>query len=236
MNSRIRNLAFLAAIFCLVTNSNGQASADLLARVDHLVYATPDVKNGVEKLHELLGVTASPGGQHLGAGTCNWLLSLGPSTYLEIIGPDLEQPKPDFPRIFGIDELKAPKLVAWAANGKELEKIVTDAEQHRIMLGKVLAGGRKRPDGTVLSWHYTHPGKVVADRIVPFFIDWGQSQHPSSSATKGASLVDLRAEHPEAARVQKMLSDLGLNLSVQQGPEPALIATIDCPKGRVELR
>jgi hypothetical protein len=231
-----RHLTFLAATFCLLINANGQGSPDLLARIDHLVYATPDVQQGVQKLEQLLGVTASPGGQHLGAGTRNSLLSLGPSTYLEIIGPDPEQPKPPFARIFGIDDLTSPKLVTWAANGKDLEKIVTQAAEHGITLGRVLAGGRQRPDGTVLSWRYTHPGTVVADRIVPFFIDWGQSQHPSSSAAKGASLVELRADHPEAERVQKILSGLGLHLSVQQGERPALIATIDCPKGRVELR
>lgn len=232
----MRHLAFLATIFSLVINSNGQGSADFLARVDHLVYATPDVKNGVEKLQQLLGVTASPGGQHPGAGTCNSLLSLGPSIYLEIIGPDPAQPKPEFARIFGIDDLKAPKLVAWAAKGTDLEKLVTQAEHQGITFGKLMDGGRKRPDGTMLSWRYTHPGTVVADGIVPFFIDWGHSPHPSSSAAKGASLVGLRAEHPEAERVQKMLSDLGLNLTVQQGPKAELIATLECPKGRVELR
>jgi hypothetical protein len=48
--------------------------------------------------------------------------------------------------------------------------------------------------------------------------------------------VAFRAEHPEAGRVQAMLRQLGLNLPVQQGSRPALIATIDSPKGRVELR
>ena len=77
---------------------------------------------------------------------------------------------------------------------------------------------------------------VVAERLVPYFIDWGRSPHPALTATKGASLVALRAEHPAAEAVRKMLRDINLDLPIQTGPKPRLIATIDCPKGRVELR
>jgi hypothetical protein len=77
---------------------------------------------------------------------------------------------------------------------------------------------------------------VVADRIVPYFIDWGTSPHPALTAAKGASLLGLRAEHPDAPRVRIMLDRLGLDLPLQRGAAPALIATISSPKGRVELR
>jgi hypothetical protein len=49
-------------------------------------------------------------------------------------------------------------------------------------------------------------------------------------------LVQLRAEHPDAPRVQKMIDALGLHLHVDTGSAPALIATIDSPRGQVELR
>ena len=56
--------------------------------IDHLVYATPDLDLGIDTIERLLGVRATPGGQHLGAGTRNALVALGPGTYLEIVGPD----------------------------------------------------------------------------------------------------------------------------------------------------
>ena len=208
---------------------------DVLAKVDHLVYATPDLALGINTLERLLGVRATPGGQHPGMGTRNALLALGPSTYLEIIGPDPDQPKLATPRRFGIDELTAPRLTTWVANGKDLDGFVTRARRNGVMLGDVIAGSRKRPDGVVLSWRYTDPSIVLANRLIPYVIDWGTSPHPAATAAPGVKLVALRAEHPDAPRVQKMLTQIGFDLPVRMAPRPALIATLDSPKGRVEL-
>jgi hypothetical protein len=211
------------------------AAGGLLDRVDHLVYATPDLTVGIETAERLFGVRASPGGQHPGEGTRNALIALGPTSYFEIIGPDPAQPKPERGRRFGIDEIKTPRLTTWVAKGTGLEKFASDAAARGVNLGAVIPGRRQRPDGAVLSWRYTDPRIVLADRLVPYFIDWGSSPHPSATAAKGVTLLSLRAEHPDAERVQGMLRQLGLNLMVRRGAKPALAATFDSPKGRVQL-
>jgi hypothetical protein len=208
----------------------------VLTQVDHLVYTTPDLTVGIETAERLFGVRATPGGQHPGQGTRNALIALGPASYLEIIGPDPEQPRPAGGRRFGIDDLKAPHLLTWVAKGKSLGTFAADAKSHGVDLGAVIPGSRKRPDGVVLSWTYTDPRVVLADRLAPYFIDWGSSPHPSVTAAKGVTLVSLRAEHPDAERVQAMLKQLGLALVVTRGPKPSLIATFDSPKGKVELK
>ena len=207
-----------------------------LATVDHLVYATPELQVGIDRIESVLGVRATPGGQHPGRGTRNALISLGPATYLEIIGPDPEQPTPAQPRPFGIDDLKEPRLMAWAAKGMELEHVASNAGRGGVKLGEVISGSRRRADGVVLSWRYTDPRTVVAGGIVPFFIDWGKTPHPASTATQGALLIGLRGEHPDSEQVQKTLGRLGLDLRVQPGRRAALIATVSAPRGRVELR
>jgi hypothetical protein len=204
--------------------------------VDHLVYATPELFRGVEEMEALLGIRASPGGQHLGFGTRNALIALGPDSYIEIIGPDPDQPKPASARRFGIDDLSESRLVTWAAKGTNLENFRSNAVRNGVPLGEVTSAGRRRPDGVELAWHSTNLQTVVADGIVPFFIDWGQSPHPALTAASGATLVDLRAEHPDALTVEQMLRKLDLDVQVRPGPAAALIATIDGARGRVELR
>ena len=113
--------------------------------------------------------------------------------------------------------------------------MVTRAAGQAVKLGEVLPGSRRRPDGVLLNWRYTNPRVVVADGIVPFFIDWGSTPHPAETAASGASLLDLVGEHPDAERVQQMLTGLGLGLQVKKGPSPALTAIISSPRGRIEL-
>jgi len=191
---------------------------------------------GIETIEKLLGVRAMPGGQHSGRGTRNALISLGPDIYLEIIGPDPDQPAPTLARPFGIDDLNEPRLVTWVAKGQSLDSFVKEAATAGVRLGEVIDGSRRRTDGVALSWRYTDPRTVVFDGLVPFFIDWGTTAHPAATATRGASLIGLRAEHPDPEPVQKALDKLGLDLKVQRGPRPALIATVGTSDGRIELR
>jgi hypothetical protein len=207
-----------------------------IQQVDHIVYAAPDLQQGIEEIEKLTGLRAPPGGQHPGWGTRNALVSLGPAVYLEIVAPDPEQPPPAQPRPFGIDRLSRPRLVTWAAKSADLEGLEQAARESGIQLGEVISGSRNRPDGVLLSWRFTSPWTVAADGIVPFFIDWGGSPHPAGTPASGLALVDLRAEHPDVERTGQMLRSLGLTLPVRPGPEPALIAVLGGPRGLVELR
>ena len=134
--ARLSFLVVVGLVAMIPAGSARQAApTSLLTRLDHLVYATPDLSLGIETVDKLLGVRATPGGQHPGLGTRNALVALGPSSYLEIIGPDPDQPKPAGRRRFGIDELKAPRIVRWVAKGTELEKIRAAAAERDVKLG-----------------------------------------------------------------------------------------------------
>jgi hypothetical protein len=235
--SRSILILILALLAAPVAGAARQATArGVLATVDHLVYATPDLDAGIRRIETLFGIRAAAGGQHPGRGTRNALVALGPATYLEIIGPDPEQPNPAEPRPFGIDGLQAPRLARWAAKSDDPERVARDAAVAGVIVGPVIPGSRRRADGVMLTWRYTDPRTVVADGVVPFFIDWGRTPHPAATAASGAALVALAAEHQDAPQVQKALRTLGVDLEVRRGPRAALIATIDTPRGRIELR
>jgi hypothetical protein len=212
------------------------ATPAILSRVDHLVYATADLDRGIAEIERLLGVRASPGGRHPAWGTRNALVTLGPRCYLEIIAPDAGDSPDTGVRPFGLDGTGPSRLRAWAANGTELENFRLEAASRGVVLGTMQSGSRRRADGVVLTWTLTDLRCVVADGVMPFFIDWGTTPHPASAAPGGAILTGLRGEHPDSDGVRRMLRGIGLDLPVSAGSTPALIAEIDCPNGRVILR
>jgi hypothetical protein len=205
-------------------------------QLDHLVYATPDLERTVGALEASLGVRAGEGGRHLGEGTRNALLALGPSSYLEILGPDPEQPAPGRPLWLGLEGLTEARLTRWAMRTDDLEGIGERARAAGARLGPVEGGKRRRADGSLLAWRFTDPHVMTAGGLVPFFIDWGSSPHPAGSAPPGVSVLALRAEHPYPAGVASLLRALGIDLPVTKGDRPALIAVLEGPGGTLELR
>jgi RimJ/RimL family protein N-acetyltransferase len=227
--------ALFLGILTAVSTGAAQDSSRILSQVDHLVYATLDLDRTVADLERRLGVRATPGGQHPGRGTRNALIALGANSYLEIIGPDPEQPSTNLQSLW-FNDLKEPRLVTWAAKGTELERLRDSAVSHGVPMGEVSAGSRKRPDDVLLSWRTVSHLGPAAGGIIPFFIDWGDSPHPALSSARGVTLAGLRAEHPDHRQVREMLGYLGLELPVTPGERPVLIATLLGPRGRVELR
>ncbi len=205
--------------------------------LDHLVYAVPDLDAAVDALTARLGVRPAAGGRHPGRGTHNALLSLGDDSYLELIAPDPAQPTPDAPRAFGLDAVTAPLLRTWAIKAPDIDARIERARGAGFDPGDVEPGSRATPDGAMLEWRLARAGRGQGDWLVPFLIDWSSAAHPPARrAPGGCSLVELRAIHPDPQAVQPMLEAVGEELAITRGDGPALIAVLDTPRGRVELR
>jgi hypothetical protein len=193
-----------------------------MAVLDHLVYAAPDLAAAVEKVAERVGVRPVEGGPHVGLGTRNFLLGLGGRGYLEIVGPDPEQPEPAGPRPFGVDDLDAPALVGWAVATDGIDAAVARARDAGVELDDAAEMSRRRPDGTLLTWRLTPPLPGVR----PFLIDWGGTAHPAD----GLPVVPLRSfeiTHPDPDALRAELSALGVTPTVRKGERPALTARLD---------
>ncbi|GAB2959531.1 VOC family protein [Amycolatopsis acidiphila] len=199
--------------------------------IDHLVYATPDLPGTVSALAGQ-GIELTPGGPHVGRGTRNFLAGLGGGTYLEVIGPDTEQPEPGEPRSFGIDELQAPRLVTWAARVPRLADALEAAADYPV-LGPVPMS-RRRPDGVLLEWELAFPPD--GDGLVPFLIDWYDSPHPADDLAGSSRLVSLVGVHPEPDAITRHVGVLGQALEVGFGEQPALEAVLWTSQGSVVLR
>lgn len=194
--------------------------------LDHLVYATPTLEGTILEVAKSLGVAPSPGGQHVGRGTRNYLLALGAGSYLEIIGPDPEQPAFVGERPFGLNGLDRPRLLAWAVRVNNIDAYVQRARAAGYDPGPVQSMSRLTPDGELLHWRLTESLESEAPRLVPFLIDWGTTAHPSRTAASGVSLVELHAATPHPDDLQRSLSALGVTLAVPRDSAAGLYAKL----------
>ena len=207
----------------------------MLDRLDHLVLAGPDLEQAVAWFADLTGVQPAPGGSHVGIGTANYLVGLGGAAYLEIIGPDPEQPAPAQPRPFGIDGLVAPQVVTWAVSTDDLDRLIDTARAAGYDPGPPRAMSRRTGDGQLLEWRLTPPRLDPGDELVPFLIEWGETPHPTSRPLPETPLVDFQARHPDPDSIRPALDALGVDLPVGLGELRALTVVVQGADGPVTL-
>ncbi len=157
----------------VVVRRQDGAGDDRIMLIDHLMYRAPDLADAVADVEERFGVRAHAGGRHIGLGTHNALLALGPRTYLEIIAPDPGQPQPSVPRPFGLDGVNRGGLAGWAIACQDIDAAVADARRCGYDPGEVAEMQRAGPTGMVLRWRLTV--NVVPGGLVPFLISWGDT-------------------------------------------------------------
>ena len=206
-----------------------------LSLVDHLVVAAPDVDQAAEELEERLGAVLLPGGRHPAWGTRNRIVPLGPSVYLEVIGPDSTQTSAPPATIFSLDRVERASLVTWALASPDLPELAARARKKGLPIGPPLPGRRVREDGVELSWTLTDPAAIDPDSLLPFLIRWS-SAHPAEGWSGAVELVHLEARHPRPAEVTDHLATLRFHMPIEHGARPELIATLRGPKGEVSLR
>ncbi|HEX4246905.1 MAG TPA: VOC family protein [Pseudonocardia sp.] len=209
--------------------------------LDHIVLAAPDLAAAVAEFTELTGVEPAPGGQHLGVGTANYLVGLtsalpgADSAYLEIIGPDPEQPPPAAPRPFGIDDLTASRLAAWGIHPADLDRHIDTARERGYDPGPARAMSRAAPDGERLHWRLTWARLAGGVALVPFMIDWGSTPPPPGRGLPELELVSFEATHPAPDQVRPELAALDADLPVRAGNRAALTAVLTGRHGPVVL-
>ncbi len=202
---------------------------------DHLILTTPDLTIGMDYVENLFGVRPVFAGQHIGLGTHNALLSLGNRTYFEVIAPDPKQDIDKNKLWINILDDPTPRLSRWVAQTDELTTIAKIAKEQNIPLGDIRPGSRTQTDGTPISWEATFPDVEDFGGLLPFFISWGKSKHPSESLPLAGSLEKISGTHPQADLIKKYWKHLGISYEVKFGPKPQLHAWIKTKKGLIEL-
>lgn len=207
-------------------------------RLDHLVYAVPDLDRAIGEIEQRLGVRAAYGGKHEAFGTHNAILPLDGERYVELISLDPANPEPAQAAPFGLSNLEVARLVTWAVRSHDIEADVHRARDAGFDPGLVFDVSRKQPDGELLQWRLTLRPEPLGDGLVPFVIDWAESTHPArarASSSERCELVLFAATHPDPTTIRGALRSLGVELDVDPGEVPALRAELKGPRGSFQL-
>jgi hypothetical protein len=236
----LSQLVALGSLFALAAASFGAESpkppspVPAVEAVDHLLLGVPDLEAGMKWFEEKTGVRPAPGGSHPGRGTRNALVALGGRHYLEIIAPDPAQAGVDNELVSGLKKLTAPRLVTWAAASTDLGATISRLDVAKVAHSPATPGSRKRADGTVLAWRTVGIESEMGE-MIPFFIDWGTTVHPSAEAPAGVRLLALTFRDPKPEVLKAELARLSIAAEVKKDDSPGLEARLETPRGPLSL-
>ncbi len=225
----------LIGILSMSHNSSSDQITIMTNGIDHIIYASTTLEQGIEDIECILGIRPVPGGHHPQYGTHNALLSLGSGIYLEVIARDPQLPTPLRGALIDIPPTGRSGLVTWVYRTNNIIDLSEKAKHTELGLGSIESGSRTMPDGNEIRWQLTDPYAMPMNGAIPFLIDWGDTSHPSVSIPYGGKLVEFVIKHPEADRVRNALFLLGSNVSVINSDQSGFIAKIFTMTGLVIL-
>lgn len=198
--------------------------------VDHLVVAAPDLAEAVSHWRDTTGTTPVAGGRHEGMGSMNALVGLDHGRYVEIVAPDPSSPTTaDTERALS---LPGPVLYNFAVLAMDLDALARGLTSSGLSL-EIVEVTRRAPDGSGVSFRYAPVAGHDLGPAVPFFIEWGETAHPTSSLEAVCSLLRTAITHPHVSELDRVLSRLGISgIQTSAGPAVELEAVLDTPRGR----
>jgi hypothetical protein len=136
-------------------------------RLDHVVYAVPDLDEAAVRFRGEFGLDSTEGGRHERWGTANRIVPLG-DQYLELVA--------------AVDEPMAAEtafgrgVLERAARGRgwfTIAAVADDLDAIASRLGiEVGSGSRTRPDGQTVRWRMAGLDDPRREAWMPFFLTW----------------------------------------------------------------
>lgn len=176
--------------------------------LDHILIGTCSLEAGARWANNATGIRPVHGGRHLNQGTENVLSGLGPGTYLEIIGPDHASDIVSDIRN-DLAALQTPSLYWWACRCDDLDAVADRLSANGHSSALIEDGSRKTDENILLSWRLLFPPATANGRLVPFLIDWQNTQHPSVSLSSLGTVKHIKLFTPFVSELETMLDILG---------------------------
>jgi hypothetical protein len=231
--------------------------ATMKTQIDHLVVVAQTLEQGVKWCETTMGITPSPGGDHVQHGTHNRLFKIAtpanPFAYFEIIAinPAAKRTGSD-KRWFDMDDAAVqaavavePRLLHFVVNTDDIQAARIALKEQGIVRGPATQANRHSRRG-LLQWQITvrEDGQRLFNGALPTLIQWGKPDdadpmrlHPRNSLPRsGVSLKSISVSHPSADKLQQAFQAIGLaGVAVESGPANIAVQ-LNTPKGIVTLQ
>ncbi|GFE48353.1 polyphosphate kinase [Roseobacter cerasinus] len=197
-------------------------------KLDHITVVARTLDEGADHIRQMLGIDMPQGGAHPAMGTHNRLLSLGESTFLELIAVDQQAAAPDRPRWFDLDRFDGPPVLAtWVLGTDDIPAALSTAHPDSGEATPITRGD--------LSWLISVPkdGSMPVDGAFPALIEWPSGPHPASRMPDlGCRIQSLSISHPDAETIEVLIGNRidRTCITISKGPK-SILAQIETPNG-----
>jgi hypothetical protein len=199
-------------------------------RLDHVVYAVPDLDEAAVRFREAFGLDSTEGGRHVRWGSANRIVPLG-DQYVELVAvvDETAAARTGFGR--GVLE-RASGGGGWLTIAAVAEDLDAVAARLELEIG---SGSRTRPDGEILRWRSAGLDDPRREPWMPFFLGWdvpdelhpGRARAGHGVQADGIAWVEVGGD---AERLREWLGGEELPIRVIEG-EPGVrrvgVATSD---------
>ena len=192
-----------------------------MLRLDHVVFAVPDLDEGAVRFRERFGLDSTEGGRHERWGTANRIVPLG-DQYVELVAAvdETAAARTGFGR--GVLE-RAAGGGGWFTIAVATDDLDGVAERLGLEVG---SGSRTRPDGGVVRWRMAGLDDPRREPWMPFFLAWdvpdelhpGRARAGHGIRVEGISWVETAGD---AERLGEWLGGEELPIRVIDG-EPGI--------------
>jgi hypothetical protein len=155
--------------------------------LDHVVIASYDLESDINDFHKNLQTKPIPGGKHPSLGTRNALVSVVNSkTYIELLAPDPRNTSKLGHQMLSMHG-RGLSLTPYhyAIRTSNLEAVRKKAKSLGMEPTEIEEASRTNTNGKILKWKWVFLRGHKLGGLVPFFVDWSGSTHPTDAMNVG---------------------------------------------------
>lgn len=192
--------------------------------LDHIGLWCRDLEASAQAFSKLMQVSVEPGGRHDGQGTWNKLVGATNGQYVELIGADPTQTATG-PIIKAVGDQADLTSCLAAYRTPDLEAVHAKVLAAGAESLGVQSMGRIGADGKKLSWrllfirHRDHA-------VLPFFIDWQTTPHPSSRLAPALTVNAPIFKTPDPQGLAQLFKQLGVPAQTEYGEQSEIAVSI----------